>query len=142
MLQDPLVLLLEMRSGAVVDVEVSVTIAYGYDIRGEIVGETGTAGLAENSLVVVKRDGAFSGQVPTGWQEGFLRAYDIEFEAWLGAAAQGTATGPSAWDGYAATAVSDAALEALRIGARQSVSMRERPGLYAAPHQRRATAAA
>ena len=139
-LQDPLLLLLEMRGGAVVDVEVSVTIAYGYDIRGEVVGETGTAALAEGNPVVVKREGAFSGQVPSGWRERFLRAYDLEFEAWLAAAAQGTATGPSAWDGYAATAASDAALEALRTGARQTVSMRERPGLYA-PHQRRATAA-
>ena len=140
-LQDPLLLLLEMRSGAVVDVEVSVTIAYGYDIRGEVVGETGTAALAEGSLVVVKREGAFSGQVPPGWRERFLRAYDLEFEAWLAAAAQGTAAGPSAWDGYAAAAVSDAALEALRTGPRQSVSMRARPGLYT-PHQHRATAAA
>ena len=124
-LQDPLVLLLEMRGGAVVDVEVSVTIAYGYDIRGEVVGETGTAALAEGNPVVVRREGAFSGQVPPGWRERFLRAYDLEFEAWLAAAAQGTATGPSAWDGYAATAVTDAALEALRTGARQAVSMRE-----------------
>ena len=141
-LQDPLLLLLEMRGGAVVDVEVSVTIAYGYDIRGEVVGETGTAALAEGNAVVVKREGAWSGRVPSGWRERFLRAYDLEFEAWLAAAAQGTAAGPSAWDGYAATAVSDAALEALRTGARQTVSMRERPGLYAVPDQGRATTAA
>jgi myo-inositol 2-dehydrogenase / D-chiro-inositol 1-dehydrogenase len=54
-LQDPLLVLLEMSSGALVDVEVSVTVAYGYDIRGE----TGTAGLAESNNVVVKREGAF-----------------------------------------------------------------------------------
>ncbi len=54
---------------------------------------------------------------------------------------QDNAAGPSAWDGYAATAVSDAALEALRTGARQTVSMRERPGLYAVSSQGRATAA-
>ena len=41
-LRDPLFVLFEMASGAIVDVEVSVNIAYGYDIRGEIVGETGT----------------------------------------------------------------------------------------------------
>ena len=75
--------------------------------------------------MVVKREGAFSGRVAPGWRERFLRAYDLEFEAWLAAAAQGTAAGPSAWDGYAATAASDAALEALRTGARQTVSMRE-----------------
>ena len=43
---------------------------------------------------------------------------------------EGTASGPSAWDGYAATAVCDAALEALRTGARTEVTLRERPGFY------------
>lgn len=130
---DPLVVLLEMAGGAIVDVEVSVNIAYGYDIRGEIVGETGTAALAEGNAVVVKREGAFSGRVPEDWRERFLRAYDLEFQDWLVAAAKGTAAGPSAWDGYAATAVADAALEALRTGTRTRVSMRERPAFYAAP---------
>ena len=42
--------------GALVDVEVSVNIAYGYDIRGEIIGETRPAALAESNAVVVKRE--------------------------------------------------------------------------------------
>ena len=50
-LQDPLFLLLEMESGVLVDVEISVNIRYGYDIRGEIVGEEGTAALGESSPV-------------------------------------------------------------------------------------------
>ena len=129
-LRDPIFVLLEMAGGALVDVEVSVNIAYGYDIRGEVVGETGVAALAESSAVVVKRDGAFGGRVPEDWRERFVRAFDAEFREWLAAAARGTATGPSAWDGYAATAVCDAALEALRTGTRQAVALRERPGLY------------
>src|SRR5690242_366572 len=39
---DPLFTLMDMRSGALVTIETSVHIAYGYDIRGEVVGETGT----------------------------------------------------------------------------------------------------
>jgi myo-inositol 2-dehydrogenase/D-chiro-inositol 1-dehydrogenase len=130
-LRDPIWVLLEMASGALVDVEVSVNIAYGYDIRGEIVGETGVAELAESNPVVVKREGAFSGRVPADWRERFIRAFDIEFQEWLDAAAKGTATGPSSWDGYAATAVCDAALEALKTGTRTKVSLRERPEFYA-----------
>jgi myo-inositol 2-dehydrogenase / D-chiro-inositol 1-dehydrogenase len=131
-LRDPLVVLLEMAGGAVVDVEVSVNIAYGYDIRGEIVGETGTASLAEGGPVIVRREGSFGGRVPADWRERFERAYDLELQDWLAAAARGAAAGPSAWDGYAATAVCDAALAALRAGARTRVSLRERPDLYAA----------
>ena len=132
-LQDPLLILLEMQGGAVVDVEVSVTIAYGYDIRGEVVGETGTASLAESAAIVVKRGGAFRGRVPEDWRERFLRAYDLEIQAWLDAAAEGTATGPSAWDGFAATAIADAALAALHTGDRVTVPWRERPSFYAEP---------
>ncbi len=130
-LRDPLFVLFEMASGAIVDVEVSVNIAYGYDIRGEISGETGTASLAESNLVVIKREGASNGRVPADWRERFLRAFDLEFQEWLLAAAKGTATGPSSWDGYAATAVCDAALEALRTGTRTKVTLRERPDFYA-----------
>lgn len=132
-LRDPIVVLLEMAGGALVDVEVSINIAYGYDIRGEVVGESGTASLAESNTVLVRREGAFSGRVPEDWRERFIRAYDSELREWLAAAAQGTATGPSAWDGYVATAVCDAALEALRTGAREEVTLRERPSFYARP---------
>lgn len=130
-LRDPIYILFEMAGGALVDVEVSVNIAYGYDIRGEIVGETGVASLAESNHVVVKREGSFSGRVPEDWRDRFVRAFDTEFQAWLQAAADGTATGPSAWDGYAATTVCDAALEALESGTRKTVSLRKRPDFYA-----------
>ena len=36
-----------MASGVLVDVEIFVNIRYGYDIRGEVVGENGTVALAE-----------------------------------------------------------------------------------------------
>jgi myo-inositol 2-dehydrogenase/D-chiro-inositol 1-dehydrogenase len=40
-------------------------------------------------------------------------------------------TGPSSWDGYAAAAVSDAAVEALHSGTRVSVELLDKPDLYA-----------
>jgi len=129
-MRDPLLMLLEMAGGAVVDVEISVNIAYGYDIRGEVVGESGTASLAEGSPVTLRRDGHVAGPVPADWRERFTRAYDIELAAWIEAAARGTATGPNAWDGTAAAAVCDAALAALRSGERAEVALGERPGFY------------
>ena len=129
-LLDPLWVLLEMSSGALVDVEVSVNIGYGYDIRGEVVGETGTVALADEALVVLKRDGQRAGRVPADWRERFLRAYDTELAEWLRAVAAGEQTGPSSWDGYAATAVADACLAALHGGGRVAVDLRQRPDLY------------
>jgi myo-inositol 2-dehydrogenase/D-chiro-inositol 1-dehydrogenase len=130
-LQDPLMLLFEMESGAIVDVEVSVNIRYGYDIRGEVVGENGTAELAETTPVLVRRAGSVSGRVPEDWRERFIRAYDIEFQEWIDTVAAGAApTGPTSWDGYAAAAVAEAALEALHTGTRTSVKLADKPGLY------------
>jgi len=129
-LQDPLLMILETESGVLVNVETSVNIKYGYDIRGEVVGETGVAALAESNPVVLKLEGSFGGRVPADWRERFVRAFDLEFQEWINATVSGTATGPSSGDGYAATVVADAALEALRTGTRTTVSMRERPDFY------------
>jgi myo-inositol 2-dehydrogenase/D-chiro-inositol 1-dehydrogenase len=114
-LHDPLVLLLETAGGVLVDVEIAVTIGYGYDIRGEVVGETGTAALGDGGEVVVRAAGSRSGRVPADWRERFIRAYDVELQE---------------WDGYAATAVADAGMAALRTGDRTIVSLVDRPDLY------------
>jgi myo-inositol 2-dehydrogenase / D-chiro-inositol 1-dehydrogenase len=129
-LQDPLVLLLEMSGGELVIVEVLVNCGYGYDIRGEVVGETGTVELAETAAVVVKSAGRYGGRIPADWRERFARAYDTELQQWADAARAGTATGPSAWDGYAATVVTDAGVTALGSRNQAAVRLRDRPQLY------------
>lgn len=130
-LRDPIFAVMEMAGGALATVEVSVNIGYGYDIRGEVSGERGTIELAESNPVVVKAGDAFSGRVPADWRERFIGAYDAEVQEWIHAASAGGATGPSAWDGYAITAVSDAGIEAARMGEPVVVRLAERPALYA-----------
>ena len=130
-LPDPVILLLEMASGILVDVEISVNIRYGYDIRGEVVGENGTAALGEASPVTLRINGGILNQVPTDWRERFIRAYDVEFQEWIDAVRSGGEFGPSSWDGYAAAVVSDAALEARRTNTRVAVQLPDRPSLYA-----------
>ena len=131
-LHDPLIVLLEMASGVLVDVEVFVNAGYGYDIRGEIVGESGTVALAEAAgEVTVKAGGARRGRVPGDWRDRFAAAFDAELQDWLNAVAAGTSTGPGSWDGYAAAAVTGSCLEALRSGQRTPVTLAERPEFYA-----------
>ena len=88
-LADPLLTLIEMRSGTLVTIETSVNIAYAYDIRGEVIGETGVVTLAERNNVVLKANGVFSGRVPADWRERFVEAFDAEFRAWIIAAKTG-----------------------------------------------------
>ncbi|WP_433824407.1 Gfo/Idh/MocA family protein [Actinoplanes sp. CA-015351] len=118
-LQDPLLIILELANGILVDVETSVNIRYGYDIRGEIVGENGTLTLG--------------GPVPVSvtWQDRFADAYDTELQEWIDAvAASGQPNGPTAWDGYAATAVCEAGVQSLRTGERVEVVLASRPSLF------------
>jgi len=129
-LRDPIFAVMEMQGGTLATVEVSVNVGYGYDIRGEISAEQGVATLAESNTVVVKHAGTFAGHVPADWRERFIAAYDTEIAEWITAATTGGATGPSAWDGYAIAAVSDAALKAADTGESVSVALAERPALY------------
>ena len=130
-LQDPLLMVLQTESGVLVDVETSVNIRYGYDIRGEVVGERGTAALADRGEVVLRCAQQVATAVPEGWRERFITAYDTELQEWINATAAGGATGPSSWDGYAAQVVCDAGVAALYSGERVPVTLIDRPGIYA-----------
>lgn len=129
-LRDPILAVMEMRGGAVVTVEVSVNIQYGYDIRGEVSGEKGTAELAESNRVVLKTGDSFLGRVPADWRERFIAAYDTELQDFINAAKAGSVTGPSAWDGYAIQVVSDAGIKAVASGETVACEMVARPALY------------
>ena len=131
-LRDPVFVLLHMASGALVDVEISVNIAYGYDIRGEVSCEAGVASLPNRPATVVSDRHGIRQAIPEDWRERFIEAYDQEFREWIAAAGSGTATGPSTWDGYAATLVADAALRAAASGGLERIAMREKPALYRA----------
>ncbi len=129
-LRDPVIVLLHMSSGAIVDVEISVNIAYGYDIRGEVSCEQGIAALPNRPATVITDAHGIRQAIPTDWRERFIEAYDQEFREWIVAAGQGSATGPSAWDGYAATLTADAALRAVSSGEREAVNLIDQPALY------------
>jgi myo-inositol 2-dehydrogenase/D-chiro-inositol 1-dehydrogenase len=131
-LQDPLLMVLRTESGVLVTVETSVNIRYGYDIRGEVIGESGTAALADRGPVVVRRDNQVSTAVPVDWRERFVAAYDTELQEWVDAVASGAgATGPSSWDGYAAQVVCDAGVAALYSGERVDIELIEKADIYA-----------
>ena len=110
-------MILETEGGVLVDVEVFVNAGYGYDIRCELVGEEATFSLPE--------------AVAPGFVQRFADAYRIELQDWVSAVADGGPAGPSAWDGYAASAVADACLVSLAEGRPVPVSLAERHALYA-----------
>jgi myo-inositol 2-dehydrogenase / D-chiro-inositol 1-dehydrogenase len=130
-LQDPQMVLLETAEGVLVDVESFVTCQYGYDIRYELVGESGTVALGEQSGVQVRADGGYHGPIPADFRERFAGAYQRELQEWVSGVRDGQVVGPSAWDGYATQAVAEAGVESQTKGGRVPVELAERPALYA-----------
>jgi myo-inositol 2-dehydrogenase / D-chiro-inositol 1-dehydrogenase len=136
---DPQVALFRMAGGGLVTNEVFVNSQVGYEVRFEAVTERGslTAGLAGTGVLttrVTTDGGTWGGVVPDDYRTRFARAYDLEVQAWADAVRAGTAVGPSAWDGYAATAVSTAGMASLATGAPVPVALVDRPALYDPDH--------
>jgi myo-inositol 2-dehydrogenase/D-chiro-inositol 1-dehydrogenase len=129
-LQDPQMVLLETDQGVLIDVESFVNCQFGYDIRYELVGETGTISLGEDPGPLVRQQGRHHGPIPADWRERFGLSYQRELQEWVAGALQGRITGPSSWDGYATTAVAEAAVESLATGRRTAVALVDRPALY------------
>ena len=127
---DPMLVIFETTSGRVVTDEVFVRTGVAYEVRTEVVGEKGSAliGLDQN-LQAKTTDGRWGGRLTPSFVERFGQAYDTELQRWVDAARRGTIDGPGAWDGYAAVAVCEAGVQAVRSGERVPVRMLDRPGI-------------
>jgi len=110
-LRDPQLVLLETAAGRIVDVEAFVSAGYAYDIRCEVVGEDGTLELLAPATVALRTGLAERAAIAAGFEQRFAAAYRHELQAWV--AGRGGAT---AWDGYAAAAVAEAAVASLESG--------------------------
>ncbi len=126
---DPMIIVFETASGRIVTDEIYVRTGVAYEVRTEVVGERGSAtiGLDQN-LVVKTTDGRWGGRLTPGFVERFGQAYDTQLLRWVAAARRGTIDGPGAWDGYAAVAVCEAGVEAVRTGTKVAVRLGTRPG--------------
>jgi myo-inositol 2-dehydrogenase/D-chiro-inositol 1-dehydrogenase len=129
--RDPQLATIWTRGGVMVSAEVFVNAGYGYDVRCEVVGSTGTASLVPSESVSTRVAGVDGVPVRDDFVAHFADAYRIELSTWAGEALQGATSGPSAWDGYVANAVAEAGVASLASGVRQDVVLAERPALYA-----------
>lgn len=131
-LQDPQIAVFTTESGKHVDVEVFVTTGVAYEVRTEVVGELGSAMIGlDVGLVRTSAPGHRGGTITPGFRERFGQAYDTEVQRWVDAVSSAPTTGrytdgPSAWDGYASTAVCEAGVRSLETGKAEPVELVER----------------
>ena len=130
-LRDPQVVVLETAKGVLIDVEIFVNCHYGYDIQCEVVGEEGTARLPDPMAIAMRLGAKSQSRILTDWRDRFVASYDVELQDFIAAAAAGGATGPSAWDGYAAAVAADACVAAQESqGDAVAITLPARPAVY------------
>lgn len=107
-------MVLETEAGQLVAVEVNNNAAYGYDVRGELVGEKGSVHLA--APVHARRNGGLmaSERYAPDWRPRFAEAYRLQDKAFVAFVRTGALhpDAADAWDGYRAAVVAEAGVEA------------------------------
>jgi myo-inositol 2-dehydrogenase / D-chiro-inositol 1-dehydrogenase len=127
----PVFMVLETLAGHLVNIEVNISATYGYDVRGELVGEKGTAFLRAPVHADVNLDLKQINTYPSDWRPRFVDAYRQQNRAWVKSINSGTPNlGASAWDGYCSTATAAAGVKALRSGVAVAISQIAKPAFY------------
>ena len=106
--------------------------AYGYDVRGELVGERASVTLG---TPVWSRTHANFGATETyaaDWRPRFADAYRLQNHAFIRFVETGqpSAVAANAWDGMLSTLIADKGCEALASGATVSIETPDAPELY------------
>lgn len=127
---DPMLVVFETDKGQLVDVELFLNAQYGYDVKGELVCETGAISFGPALNTEVRSAGLTATGLAADWRPRFAAAYRIQNQAWIDSIASGRPVGSSAWDGFVATTVTDAGVKSLTTGETVPIAYEKRPGLY------------
>jgi myo-inositol 2-dehydrogenase/D-chiro-inositol 1-dehydrogenase len=126
----PVFMVLKTVTGQLVNVEINNNAAYGYDVRGELVGEKGSVFLRSPIASELHVNLQSITTYAEDWRPRFAEAYRLQNSAWLKSIETGKPVGASAWDGYAATLIAEAGVESLATGAPARVAPVAKPKLY------------
>ncbi len=129
-LNEPILAFLETESGVVADVEMNVSVGFGYQVKTEAVFESGIVEIGRTSGTTIWSDGKYFGNEHMSFKTRFKEAFENELQRWVNAAKAGTIDGPSAWDGYLAAATCEAGSQAIATGTRVEVEYAPKPAFY------------
>lgn len=131
-LREPILVLIELENGVLVDVEMNVSVRFGYQVGTEAVLQTGIARIGQPAGLQRWSDAAFSIAEHTTFKTRFARAYDAQVQAWVDAVRDGSlVAGPNAWDGYLVALACEAGVRALDESGPVPVESAARPAFYA-----------
>lgn len=130
-LEEPIVLVAYTESGARIDDEVNVNLEWGYSIECEVVMENAAARLGDQEGTYLRDKLGNRNKMCQSHIDRFHDAFNREVEQWIQAVSEDRHTGSDSWDGYAATAVVDAAVESQAQGGIEvQVDLIDKPAFY------------
>ena len=110
---------LKFSDGRIAVIKNSRRAVYGYDQRIELLGSEGllSAGnILENTVTKSTKDGVTGAKPEFFFLERYMRAYSIEWNAFVEAITSGSALPVSLDDGFTALAIAEAATQSLKTG--------------------------
>lgn len=126
----PVFMVVKTVAGQLVNIEINNNAAYGYDVRGELVGEKGSVVLRAPVHSELNVNLMQATAYAADWRPRFAEAYRLQNMAWVKSIHTGVPAGASAWDGYCSTLVADAGVESLASGRPAKVTPVAKPTLY------------
>ncbi len=130
-LREPILVLMELQNGVFVDVEMNVSVQFGYQVGTEAVFDRGLARIGQPAGLQRWQDGRFGVAAHESFVTRFADAYDRQVQRWVDAVRVGTLVdGPNAWDGYRVAIACEAGVRALEGGV-VPVNAPDRPDFYA-----------
>ncbi len=115
---DPQLILLRTADGCLSSVDIFLNARYGYDMRCEVVGDTGAASIVEPVRVVTDIELTRLAGYAADWRPRFADAYRLEQQAWVDSinGVAGDTSLATAHDGLVASAVAEAVITSMRAG--------------------------
>lgn len=131
-LREPILVIMELANGVLVDVEMNVSIQFGYQVGTEAVFEKGLARIGQASGIQQWREGRYFLNEHADFTTRFAAAYDVQVQKWVDAVNDGRLVdGPNAWDGYVVAVSCEAGVKALDGPGVVPVETGDRPDFYA-----------
>ncbi len=131
----PVFLVLETTAGHLVNIEINNNAAYGYDVRAELVGETGSLSMRTPAFSTLDAALQRVATYEADWRGRYAEAYRRQNLAFLSFVRNGVfpEIAADAWDGYCAANVAEAGVRALHEGRKIAVETAGRPDFYRRP---------
>lgn len=129
----PVVMVIQTADGQIVTIEVNNNAAYGYDVKAELVGETGSISTNHVSYVRLDKDATKTLGHDPDWRGRYADAYRQQNRAFLAWVNGGDypELASSSWDGYTAAVIAETGVKALEAGTQQNIQLINKPEFYA-----------